>query len=134
MSGIRWSRARAASVLTALALIAIMAGAAPGARAETSAPSLLAWGANETSQLGDGSTAAQRPTPAPVTLAPGPAVNDISGGTEAAAAVTSTGQALAWGSNEYGQLGDGTTTLRSTPVPVRLPPGTKATGVAVGSN
>ncbi len=40
---------------------------------------------------------------------------------------------LAWGYNFYGQLGDTTTTDAHVPVPVQLPTGTKATGVAVGA-
>ena len=39
-------------------------------------------------------------------------------------AVGSDGNAYAWGNNKYGQLGNGTTTQRNTPVPVPKPAGT----------
>jgi len=42
----------------------------------------------------------------------------VSTGYEHSCGVTTTGQAYCWGSNDYGQLGDGTSTDRSTPVAV----------------
>ncbi|HHH31390.1 MAG TPA: hypothetical protein ENK57_24000, partial [Polyangiaceae bacterium] len=44
------------------------------------------------------------------------------GGTHACA-VRSTGQVLCWGGNNYGKLGDGTTSDRATPVEIEVPPG-----------
>ncbi len=41
---------------------------------------------------------------------------------------------LAWGENNEGELGDGTTTNRSTPVKVNLPPGTTITTLAGGGH
>jgi alpha-tubulin suppressor-like RCC1 family protein len=43
----------------------------------------------------------------------------ISAGGEHSLALLKDGTVLAWGGNKYGQLGDGTTTDRSTPVPVQ---------------
>ncbi|MCW2938151.1 MAG: chromosome condensation regulator, partial [Actinomycetia bacterium] len=45
-------------------------------------------------------------------------VTQIAGGAGHSVAVRSDGTAVAWGSNNAGQLGDGTTTNRTTPVPV----------------
>ncbi|AFU71203.1 RCC1 repeat-containing protein [Bifidobacterium asteroides PRL2011] len=47
---------------------------------------------------------------------------DVTGGYSLA--VGSDGKAYAWGNNKYGQLGNGTTTQQSTPVPVPKPAGT----------
>ena len=46
--------------------------------------------------------------------------------TEFSLAVGSDGNAYAWGDNTHGQLGDGTTTRRTTPVTVQKPAGTPA--------
>ena len=53
-------------------------------------------------------------------------VKDVAAGANHSLAVTADGQVLAWGGNKAGQLGDGTTTDRPTPVLVRAPDG--ATG------
>jgi alpha-tubulin suppressor-like RCC1 family protein len=71
------------------------------------------WGAY---QLGDGRTT-NHLTPVAVSGLSSDVVA-IAAGPDASCAVTRTGAAKCWGYNAWGQLGDGTTTSRLTPVPV----------------
>jgi alpha-tubulin suppressor-like RCC1 family protein len=96
----------------------------------TSTGTVLAWGLNKYGQLGDGTTKNRR-TPVQVKLPKGTKVTAISTGCNHSLAVTSTGKLYAWGFNKYGQLGDGTTKNRHTPVQVKLPSGAKA-GILAG--
>jgi alpha-tubulin suppressor-like RCC1 family protein len=80
---------------------------------------LYAWGDNNNSALGDGSTTT-RPTPVLVSggsLA-GKVVAKVAGGFGHSLAIDSSGTLYAWGYNVSGQLGDGSGTTRSTPVAV----------------
>ncbi|WPB80239.1 MopE-related protein [Archangium violaceum] len=88
-----------------------------------------AWGQNTSGQLGDGTTSPRRLTPLSVSI-PGGAIA-IAGGLTHSLAVGADGKVYAWGNNAYGQLGDGTTLNRLTPVPVTLT-GTRATAVSAG--
>ncbi|WP_026184263.1 RCC1 domain-containing protein [Salinispora vitiensis] len=97
----------------------------------TSAGTVLAWGNNSSSQLGDGTTT-NRSTPVAVSFPPGTVITAVAGGGMHSLALTSAGTVFAWGDNSSGQLGDGTTTNRSRPVAVGLPPGTVVTAVAGG--
>jgi len=74
------------------------------------------WGQNNQGQLGDG-TITQRTSPVDVSgLNSG--VTSISAGYTHSCAVLSTGVIKCWGANSNGQLGDATTTQRSSPVSV----------------
>ncbi len=111
-------------------ITAIAAGTAYGL-ALTSAGTVLAWGDNSAGQLGDGTTT-DSSTPVTVDLPAGTTITAVAAGDRHSLALTSTGTMLAWGENFIGQLGDGTTTRRSTPVAVDLPAGTTVTAVAAG--
>ncbi|POM25845.1 Regulator of chromosome condensation (RCC1) repeat protein [Actinomadura rubteroloni] len=90
-----------------------------------------AWGSNSVGQLGDGTTT-ERHTPVQVSGITN--ATAISAGSDGhALAVLSDGTVKAWGSNTNGQLGDGTTTNRSTPTTVPGLTGVKTTWGAVAA-
>lgn len=99
--------------------------------------SVKAWGYNNVGQVGDGSTT-NRSTPSTVSNLSN--VDQIAAGrfrtlgipdVATAYALLSDGSVKAWGFNNAGQVGDGTTTSRSAPTPVLDVSG--ATQVAAGS-
>jgi len=78
---------------------------------------LKAWGANESGQLGDGTTSDYSNVPVTVTGLGGP-VRAIATAGSFTLALMADGTVKAWGNNDYGQLGDGTIETRLTPVTV----------------
>jgi len=112
-------------------LSAALGGANP-AIAATPSGGVYAWGDNSNGQLGNGTTT-DRSTPQAITLAPAVTARAIAGGLGHSLAIGSDGKEYAWGFNHYGQLGDGTTTNRSTPVAIALPPGTTPLTLGTGS-
>jgi alpha-tubulin suppressor-like RCC1 family protein len=82
---------------------------------------LTAWGGNSSGQLGDGTFVARRTTPVEVSNLDGAELKAITGGAYHSLALKEDGTVLAWGDNQYGQLGDGTNTSSSTPVQVQDP-------------
>ena len=81
---------------------------------------LLAWGSNSSGQLGNGSTTTSS-TAAMVMVdrtgvLAGKSVIAVAAGGSHSYALCADGTLAAWGSNGYGQLGDGTTIQRNVPV------------------
>lgn len=92
---------------------------------------LHGWGANASGQLGDGSTMT-RPTPVPVSLPAGVSALSVAAGGVHSLVLGSDGELYAWGDNSHGQIGDGSTVQRTTPVQVSLPAGVSALAIAAG--
>jgi alpha-tubulin suppressor-like RCC1 family protein len=85
--------------------------------ARESAGSVSCWGSNTYGQLGDGSMAGNKPSPVSVFAPPGGIV-DVAAGDNHSCAVATGGSLWCWGHNFWGQIGDGTTLERRTPVQV----------------
>jgi alpha-tubulin suppressor-like RCC1 family protein len=95
-----------------------------------SAGDVVCWGANDLGQLGDG-TKTDRPKPTAVSgLTPGATIA-VAAGLDHTCALSVDGTVACWGTNYSGQLGDGTNTLRTTPVAVQSL--TTATSIALGN-
>ncbi|CAM5347291.1 chromosome condensation regulator RCC1 [Streptomyces tanashiensis] len=78
---------------------------------------VLAWGTNDYGQLGNGLTTPDKDGPAtrPVAVQSLNRVTDVSGGCGHSVALREDGTVWAWGRNDFGQLGNGTTINRNTP-------------------
>lgn len=77
---------------------------------------VMAWGSNGMGELGNGSSSGPDDVPAPVTGLSG--VTAIAAGGDTSLALLSDGTVMAWGANEFGQLGDGSVTQSDAPVAV----------------
>ena len=131
--GVGSASARAAPVQVAGLGTGMQAVAAKGdfSCALTAAGAVRCWGNNNHGQLGDGTTL-RRFSPITVTGL-GSGVKAIAPGDSHTCALTTAGAVRCWGNNSYGQLGDGTTTQRLTPVAVAgLGSGVRA--IASGGN
>src|SRR5450759_2505295 len=83
----------------------------------TSAGAAYCWGYNAFGNLGDNTTT-DRSTPVVVQQG-GVSFTSITAGGYHTCGLTSAGAAYCWGYNAFGNLGDNTTTQRSTPVVVQ---------------
>jgi alpha-tubulin suppressor-like RCC1 family protein len=77
---------------------------------------VMAWGSDGYGELGDGGTAWGDDVPAAVTGLTG--VTAIAAGGHGSLALLNNGTVMAWGGNDFGQLGDGTLTQSDVPVAV----------------
>lgn len=77
---------------------------------------LWCWGGNSKGELGDGTTTAHS-SPVQVRFK-NLTVKDVAAGPEHACAILSDGSLWCWGANDDGELGNGTTTAASLPLPV----------------
>jgi uncharacterized repeat protein (TIGR02543 family) len=85
--------------------------------AVSSTGQVYAWGNNSNNQLGDGTTNNSR-TPTLISftgLQTGETIQKVSAGQIHSLALTTNGRVYAWGDNSSNQLGDGSTTNRSSP-------------------
>jgi alpha-tubulin suppressor-like RCC1 family protein len=76
----------------------------------------VCWGVNYSGALGDGTTDRRVAPVAVVGLSSG--VRAVAAGAEHSCALTTAGAVMCWGDNHAGEVGDGTTDDRWTPVPV----------------
>jgi alpha-tubulin suppressor-like RCC1 family protein len=99
---------------------------------------LYAWGYNDESQLGNGSSIEASATPVVVSLPWGVTPEAIAGNDGTGYAIGSDGHLYAWGSDTAGQLGDGTSVgpdvcsgepCSTTPVMISLPSGSIPEGL-----
>jgi len=90
------------------------------------------WGDNSSGQLGNSSVAGLSLTPVPIIAPAGVTFAIVTAGRGHACALTTMGDLYCWGDNTYGQLGNGTTTASTTPVPVTTPVGLSFSSVSAG--
>lgn len=98
---------------TAMPAITIAAGAMHTC-AVLANGAVTCWGDNDQFQLGDGAAVDQNAPPA----SPISGISDavaVTAGADHSCVLRNNGQVMCWGRNTNGQVGDGTTTLRSTP-------------------
>jgi alpha-tubulin suppressor-like RCC1 family protein len=116
----------AVSVPAGTKVTAVAAGGYDG-YALTSTGKVLAWGLDSQGELGNGTIVTNSDVPVAVSLPSGTTVTSVAGEIGAGLARTSAGRLLAWGYNNYDDLGDGSNANSDVPVAVRLPAGVSVT-------
>jgi len=95
--------------------------------------SVVCWGKNAEGQLGDGSTTNRDVPVATSSFGSGHSVAHVSAGYDHTCALLTDGGVRCWGSNNNGQLGDGTSTDRSTPPSSDINLGSGYTAIGISS-
>jgi RHS repeat-associated protein len=111
----------AVQVPTVTSVIALAAGEQHALALKSDGSTLWAWGSNSNGQIGNNSSGSNVTSPTTVSgLSGTPLLAIAGGGTHSLALISNSGTQtlLAWGGNGNGQLGDGSTTDRLTPVAV----------------
>jgi len=106
----------------------------------TSEGRIFTWGHNNHRELGDGTTV-DKYIPTDITsqfnLTIGETITSVSMGGNHSSVVTSEGRIFTWGRNDFGQLGDGTTTSKDVPTEItnkfNLAIGESITNVSLGA-
>ena len=115
-------QARKVDVLCGKAIVAFEYGSGPHVLALTKTGEVFSWGSNGYCALGNGSTNHPGLIPAQVSGSlVGRVVTRVACGSNHSIALTETGDIYAWGNNNCGQIGSGTTTTQSTPLKVSSP-------------
>ena len=114
--GTNVNRAAAVDVSGLGGTVTAIAGGSFHTCALTTVGTVKCWGYNGTGDLGDG-TDVERSTPVDVIGLGGDAIG-VAAGDSHSCAILRGGRVKCWGDNRYGQLGDGTTHRRLTPVDV----------------
>ncbi len=94
---------------------------------------VLAWGYNQEGQLGDG-TFTSRKLPVFVHIPRNVRIATLAAGRYFSLALTRSGKILAWGADNFGQLGDGMTTNRDVPFQIMVPGRVIAIGAGCEAN
>ena len=95
---------------------------------------IMCWGRDNAGQLGNGESSPTTYAPeSDVILPEGRVATDFSVGNEHSCAILDNDSVVCWGMNNYGQLGDNSTTNAKIPTFVHLPNGSKATKISSGS-
>jgi alpha-tubulin suppressor-like RCC1 family protein len=116
--------------LSGLTITAALAAANDGL-ALASNGTIWTWGFNGEGQLGYGTIGGNTTTPAQATALSN--ITALAAGNAYALALDSSGTVWAWGYDNHGQLGDGTTTNRGTPEAISALSGVEVTAVAAGA-
>jgi alpha-tubulin suppressor-like RCC1 family protein len=95
---------------------------------------VFCWGLNSSGQLGDNSTTSRSVPTAVNGLGASSGVVSLSAGGNHTCALKSDHSVLCWGANDLGQLGDGTTTQRNSPITAISSADSSAVALSVGGS